>query len=164
MDQQDGQMLHAICTKFFHVIYIEFWKEVNILSYHSIWNILVNSDAVTLNISNKKNGCTGQSLYHETNGPKGAVAALSRRVHHILIIGGSESNLICNVFDNKQWTSFQIPHIVAAAIVASKYLNFQSQIIDPYLIGTHSLQTRSTLDLKLMIFVDSNIRMIGRWT
>ena len=92
---------------------IGFWNQGKILSWHSKFHILVQSNAVTSKIINQKNGRTGQTLHHDNTRPKGAVAALAHLVHHILSIGDSKSNLIYDVFDNKQFTSVQSSDIFA---------------------------------------------------
>ena len=87
---------------------VRFWKEGKILSRHSPLHELEQADSVTLKISNQKNGRTGQTLHHETTGPKGAVAALARRIHHILNNSGDETQLvICDIFEKKHGRQLQ---------------------------------------------------------
>ena len=105
-----------------------------------------------------------QTLHHDTTGPKSAVADLACWVHHILSSGGSESNIVWNVFDNKQWMSVQSSDIFAAVIVAAKPLNLQSHRIDPDLIGSQSLRSGGAMTLKLMGFSDSTIKNTGKRT
>ena len=72
------------------------------------------ADAATLKISNQKNSCTGQTLHHEATGKLGAVAALARRVHHVLHHGGSEDMPLCDVWQHGTWTSITSSEIVHA--------------------------------------------------
>ena len=89
MVQQNEQMVHTTRTKTFCLMDIGFWKEDKVLSWKSKLHILFQDNAVTLKISNQNNSRMGQTLHHETTGPKGAVVALERLVHHILSSGGS---------------------------------------------------------------------------
>ena len=143
---------------------IGFLKEGKIISRNSKFNIISQDDVVTLKIYNKKNRRMGQTLHHETTRPKGAVATLERQLHHILSSCGYASNLIWNIFDNKQWTSVQISKIVAAVRVEAEYINLQFHGIDPNLIGAHSLLADRAMNLKLMGFSDYTIKNIVRWT
>ena len=93
---------------------VGFWKDGKILSRHSPLHELEQADSVTLKISNQKNGGTGQTLHHETTGSKGAVAALVRRIHHILNNSGDKTQLICDVFEKEAWSSVAGSDIVAA--------------------------------------------------
>ena len=114
MVQQNGEMVHATRTKQFRVMDVGFWKDRRILSRHSPLQELERADSVTLKISNQKNGRTGQTLHHETIGTKGAVAALARRIHHILSNGGDKKQLICDVSANETWSLVAGSDIVAA--------------------------------------------------
>ena len=150
-----GRWCMQYVPKHFCVMDIGLWKEGKILSWRSKLHIIIQANAVTLKISNKNNGHTGQTLHHDTTGPKVAVAALPRQVHHILCICSSEYSLICNVFDNKQWTTVKISEIIAAVRVTEKSLNLQSHVIDPDLIGARYLWSGITMALKLKGFSDS---------
>ena len=163
MVQRNGEMVHATRTKQFRVMDVGFWKDGRILSRHSPLQELEQADSVTLKISNQKNGRTGQTLHHETTGSKGAVAALARRIHHILSNGGDEKQLICDVSANETWSSVAGSDIVAAVRVAAKALDLQSKGIDPDLIGSHSLRAGGAMALKLMGYSDSTIKKLGRW-
>ena len=143
---------------------IGFWKDGKILTRHSTLEELSKADAATMKISNQKNGQTGQTIHHESTGPTGAVAALARRVHHILSNGGIEANLICAVCIEKKWTSVESSHIVALVRLTAKSLKLHVQGIDPDLIGAHSLRAGGAMALKIWGFKDSTIRKFGRWS
>ena len=73
---------------------IRFWKDEKILPRNSPLERLLISDSATINIYNQKNEHMGQTLHHESTGPKGAVASISYRVSHIMIHGGIEEDLL----------------------------------------------------------------------
>ena len=53
----------------------------------------------------------GKTLHHESMGRKGVVAALARRLYHILINKGTEDNMLYNIWRSKAWTGFIIRDI-----------------------------------------------------
>jgi hypothetical protein len=161
---RNGKMVHATRTRQFQIKDIGFWKNGQILPRKSPLALLLAADSCTLKISNQKNGRTGQTLHHESTGSNGAVAALARRVHHVLSNGGNGDNLLCDVCINNIWHSVESPEIVAAVRTAAKALNLQKQGIDPDIIGAHSLRAGGAMALKLMGYKDSTIRKFGRWT
>ena len=161
---RNGKMVHATRTRQFQIKDIGFWKNGQILPRNSPLALLLAADSCTLKISNQKNGRTGQTLHHESTGSNGAVAALARRVHHVLSNGGNGDNLLCDVCINNIWHSVESPEIVAAVRTAAKALNLQKQGIDPDIIGAHSLRAGGAMALKLMGYKDSTIRKFGRWT
>ena len=161
---RNGKMVHATRTRQFQIKDIGFWKNGQILPRNSPLALLLAADSCTLKISNQKNGRTGQTLHHESTGSNGAVAALARRVHHVLSNGGNGDNLLCDVCINNIWHSVESPEIVAAVRTAAKALNLQKQGIDPNIIGAHSLRAGGAMALKLMGYKDSTIRKFGRWT
>ena len=162
--RRNGKWIRATRTKQFTVGDIGFWKDGKILTRHSTLEELCKADAATMKISNQKNGRTGQTIHHESTGPTGAVAALARRVHHILSHGGTEANLICAVCIDQNWTSVESSHIVALVRLAAKSLKLHVQGIDPDLIGAHSLRAGGAMALKIWGFKDSTIRKFGRWS
>ena len=162
--RRNGKWLRATRTKQFQVGDVGFWRNGKILPRHSPLKELLQADAATMKISNQKNGRTGQTIHHESTGPTGAVAALARRVHHILQSGGSETNLICDVCSEKNWSSVESYHIVALVRLAAKSLKLQMQGIDPDLIGAHSLRAGGAMALKIWGYNDSTIRKFGRWS
>jgi len=117
-----------------------------------------------MKISNQKNGRTGQTLHHVTTGDKGAVAALARRVHHILLDRGNDQQIICDVFQESAWSSVQSQDIFKAVRAAAKALKLQNRGINPDMIGAHSLRAGGAMALKIMGYSDSTIRKFGRWT
>lgn len=106
----------------------------------------------------------GQTIHQESTDDKGGVAALARRVHHILSNGGTPNHLICDVWHNKQWVSVTSTNMVQAVRSASKKLKLHEKGIDPDLIGAHSLRAGGAMALKLNGFEDTTIQKIGRWT
>ena len=94
----------------------------------------------------------------------GAVEALACRVHHILSNGGSDQQLICDVFHNDTWTSVLSSEIVSTVRTAAKSLKLQDRGIDPDMIGAHSLRAGGAMALKIMGYPDSTIQKFGRWT
>ena len=162
--KRNGKMVRATRTVQFAVKDIGFWKDGKVLSRTSPLSLLLQADAATMKISNQKNGRTGQTLHHESTGPKGAVAALARRVHHILSSGGTDSNIICDVFKDSAWTSVESSDIVRAVRAASKALKLHEAGIDPDMIGAHSLRAGGAMALKIMGYSDSTIQKFGRWT
>ena len=162
--RRNGKWIRATRTKQFQVGDVGFWKDGKILPRHSDLQTLLSADAATMKISNQKNGRTGQTIHHESTGPNGAVAALARRVHHILANGGTESKLICDTCTDKNWMSVESSHIVAIVRLAAKSLKLQIQGIDPDLIGAHSLRAGGAMALKIWGYKDSTIRKFGRWS
>ena len=122
------------------------------------------ADSATLKITNQKNGGTGQTLHHESTGAKGAVAALAKQVHHILSNGGSDSYLLCDVWQNEAWASITSSEIVQAVRMAAKALKLQDRSIDPDMIGSHSPRAGGAMALKIMGESNLSIRKFGRWT
>ena len=164
MVKRNGKMVRATRTVQFRVQDVGLWKDGHILPRNSPLSLLLQADSATMKITNQKNGRTGQTLHQESTGPDGAVAALARRVHHILSNGGNDKQLICDVFDNDVWVSIHSSEIVSAVRMASKALNLQDRGIDPDMIGAHSLRAGGAMALKIMGYSDSTIRKFGRWT
>ena len=162
--RRNGKWVRATRTKQFQVGDIGFWKNGHILPRHSPLSTLITADAATMKISNQKNGRTGQTIHHESTGPKGAVAALARQVAHILNNGGTESTLICEVYANNCWASVESSNIVALVRLAAKSIKLHTQGIDPDLIGAHSLRAGGAMALKIWGYKDSTIRKFGRWS
>ena len=163
--KRNGKMVRATRTVQFRVRDIGFWKDGKILPRRSPLSLLLQADSATMKISNQKNGRTGQTLHQESTGVNGAVAALAHRVHHILSHGGSEDQLICDVFTAKDtWRSVQSSDMVQTVRLAAKTLKLQDKGIDPDLIGAHSLRAGGAMALKIMGEKDSTIRKFGRWT
>ena len=162
--KRNGKMVRATRTIQFRVCDVGFWKDNTILSRKSTLNLLLSADSATMKITNQKNGRTGQTLHQETTGPQGAVAALAHRVFHILSNGGTDRQLLCDVFHDDAWISVQSSEIVMAVRNAAKALKLQDRGIDPDMIGAHSLRAGGAMALKIMGYADSTIRKFGRWT
>ena len=125
--------------------------------------MLIQADSNTMKISNKNNGWTGQTLHQESTGANGDVASLARRVHHILINGGTEDQLICDVYEKDVWVEIHSSEIVDAVRMSDKSLKLKDRGIDLDLIGDHSLRAGREMSLKIMGYTDSEIRKFGRW-
>ena len=96
-----------------------------IIPRHSPLERLLTADSVTMYISNQNNGRMGQILHHKYMGPKGAVAALSRRVAQILIHSGTEENLLCDYSQTETWEAVQSSENVDAVLGAEKNIKLQ---------------------------------------
>ena len=146
-------------TEQFCVKDIGFWKDGETLPRRTSLEDLLTATTVTMKISNQKNGRMGQTLHHESTGLKGVVAA------HILSSGGTEDNLLCDVYTaGAAWTSVEGSDIICAVRAASKARNFHNQGINPDMIGAHSLRAGGAMALKIMGYSDSSIQKFGRWT
>ena len=106
----------------------------------------------------------GQTIQHQTTGENGAVAALARRVFHILSNGGAESLLISAVKTTKGWEDVTSQAVVKAIQQEATSLNLAAQGIDPDIIGAHSLRAGGAMALKLQKYLDTTIQKMGRWT
>ena len=106
----------------------------------------------------------GQTIHQESTGEMGGVAALARRVHHILSHNGDENMLICNYSIQNEWHSVTAPMMVSQVRQAAKELKMENLGIDADLIGAHSLRAGGAMALKLMKYSDTTIQKIGRWT
>ena len=160
----NGKWHRATRTQQFQVGDIGFFKDGKVLSRKSPLKALLQADSATLKISNQKNGRMGQTIHHESTGPSGAVAALARRIHHILHHGGKESDLICAVFQNNTWVSVTNTNVITLLRAAAKKLKLSTKGIDPDLIGTHSLRAGGAMALKLQNHEDTTIQKLGRWS
>ena len=75
---------------------VGFFKGGQIILRSSPLGILLIADAVTLTISNQKNGRMGETIHQCTTGDDICpVKALALRVHHILQHGGTGEALLC---------------------------------------------------------------------
>ena len=157
-------MVRATRTIQFRVCDVGFWKDNTILSRRSPLEILITAISATMKIKNQKNRQTGQKLHYESTGQQGAVAALVHRVHHILSNGGTDQQLICDVFQEEAWILVKSSEIIVAVRTAAKALKLHDWGIDPDMIGTHSLRVGGAMALKIMGYVDSTIRKFGCWT
>ena len=160
----NGVWKPATRTRQFRVGDVGFFKCGKVLPRRSPLHILLSADAATLKTSNQKNGRMGQTIHQESTGPNGAVAALARRVHHILENDGDETKLICDVFHHRQWLPINRTSIVVAVKKAATALKPHQQGIDPDLIGSHSLRAGGAMALKLNHHSDTTIQKLGRWS
>jgi hypothetical protein len=138
--RQNGAWKRATRTRQFRVCDIGFFKQGKILPRSSPLATLLTADAATMKISNQKNGRMGQTIHQEATGLDGGVAALARRVHHILSNGGADTATICEIFDGKCWSSVTSQDMVHTVRTAAQRLRLEQQGIDPDVIGAHSLR------------------------
>ena len=161
----NGRRVPATRTRQFRVCDVGFFRDRKILPRRSPLEILIQADSATLKITNQKNGRMGQTLHQQSTGSSGAVAALCRRVHHIVSNGGSDNQLICDVrLPTGTWYSISQHDMVQTVRTATKSLKLHENGIDPDLIGAHSLRAGGAMSLKIMGYSDSTIQKIGRWT
>jgi len=162
MHKVNGVLVRATRTETFRVCDIGFWKNGQILSRHEPLDILLTADSATMKITHQKNGRMGEVVHQETTGEVGAVAALARRVHHILKFGGAEDSPICDYYD-KQWHLVTQAQMLRRIRFIVQQLHLHKQGIDPDIIGNHSLRSGGAMALKLAGFSDSEIQKFGRW-
>ena len=81
----------------------------HIIKCRSTLDELCAADHVTFKITNQKNGRMGETISHEklrNDDKHGPIVAAARRIHHVLLNGGSETNLLCDVLtDDGTWQS-----------------------------------------------------------
>ena len=99
-----------------------FCKNSKILSIRESLENILEADLAALNIHNQKNGRMGEKLHQESTGTKGALKYIEHRVHHIIIKGGTDDNLLCDVCYNVSWTEVTSRYIFFAVITSSKAL------------------------------------------
>jgi hypothetical protein len=107
----------------------------------------------------------GQTIHHHAIDKNCCpVKAVAHRVHHVLLHGGSTSNLLCDVFENNAWSQITSKEIVSAIRLAVTQLDLHTSGIDPQLVGAHSLRAGGAMALKLTGKDDTTIMKVGRWT
>ena len=79
----------------------------------------------------------GKTLHHESMGRKGVVAALARRLYHILINKGTEDNMLCDACISKAWTKVTSGDIFRAVRTTAKTLKLHERVIYPNMIGAN---------------------------
>lgn len=164
MVKLNGRYVRATRTETFSVKDIGFWKDGKQLSRYSPLSTLLQADSATMKITHQKNGRMGDVVHHETTGEKGAVAALARRVAHILDNGGSDDTPICNYKNEKgKWHSVTQRDMLKGVRAAVQALKLEQQGIDKDIIGNHSLRSGGAMALKLQGFSDTDIMKLGRW-
>lgn len=161
-----GKKVKASRTVQFTVGNVGFFKNGKLIPRSSDLKVLLDCDSATLKITNQKNGRMGDTIHQEAVKSSAAnpVAALARRVHHILSNGGSNDTLLCDYFDNDDWHSVSSNDIVHAVRQAAINLKLHEQAIDPDLVGAHSIRAGGAMALKLAGCDDTIIMKMGRWT
>lgn len=161
----NGVQQRATRTVTFRVGDIGFWKNGQVLSRYSPLSDLLTADSATMKITHQKNGKMGEVVHQETTGEAGAVAALARRVNHILNNSGTDTSPICDMYNGKfkRWYSVTQKDMLAAIRQVVKDLKLHRQGIDATIIGNHSLRSGGAMALKLAGYSDSEIQKLGRW-
>ena len=98
-----------------------------------------------------------------TYGSRGGVAALARRVHHILQNGGNDDSFICDYFTNGNCLAVTPKQLIVMIRAAIKTLRLDTTGIEPDLVGVHSLRAGGAMALKLNDYADTTIQKLGRW-
>lgn len=164
---RNGERVRATRTVQFTIGNVGFFKDGQIVSRKSPLSVLLTCDAATLKLENQKNGRMGGTIHHEALGasnPNCHVKALAYRVHHVLSNGGTDSNLLCDVFHKGTFIPVESHHIIKMVRAATKSLRLDKQAIDPDLVGAHSLRAGGAMALKLNGYDDTTIQKVGRWT
>ena len=162
----DGKLQRATRTVQFSVENIGFFKNGKILTRKSDLPTLLTAESCTLKITNQKNGFMGETIHQNAiPSPHCPVKALARRVHHILNHDGTQTNLLCDVWENKndQWTSITSEDMIKAIREAVTSLHLHKKGISANLIGVHSLRAGGTMALKMNGASDTTIMKQGRW-
>ena len=162
---RNGTIVRTTRTIQFSVGNVGFFRNHAILPRASNLETLLTADSCTLKITNQKNGRMGQTIHHHAidkdNCP---IKAAAHRVHHILSNGGTTTNLLCDVYLNKQWIQITSKDIVNAVRASVTALQLYANGIDPLLVGAHSLRAGGAMALKLAGKADTTIMKVGRWT
>lgn len=166
MVKNQGKHVRATRTVQFTVGNVGFFKNGKILSQRSDLQTLLTADGATLKITNQKNGRMGETIHHETvNMSHGPVQALARRVHHILLHGGTEDTLLCDfVTPTGTWSCVTPTDMRQELRSTVRDLNLHLHGIDPDLVGVHSLRAGGAMAMKLHGLDDTTIMKQGRWT
>lgn len=128
---------------------------------------LLEATSATLKITNQKNGTMGETIHHECTGHSTSpVKALARRVHQILMDGGSKDSLLCDYFDvdSEQWLSFTADQMRQLIKSTFTKLDLRTRCITADLVGSHSLCSGGAMALKLHGIDDITIKKMGRWS
>ena len=93
------------------------------------------------------------------------VKALAQRIYYILQNGGSDSTLLCDVFDTntKAWKSIESKEIIKMVRSGVILCGLQDCGIDPDLVGAHSLRAGGAMAMKLNGCSTEEIMKHGRW-
>ena len=163
---RDGKRIRATRTKQFSFSNVGFYKNGKVVKRQSSLDTLLSCDAVTLKITNQKNGRMGQTIHQQSTGTDLCpVKALAFIIDHLnQHRKGSEDPLLCDYYENDKWHSVQSALIVKVVRTAAKLLNLGDQGIDPDLIGAHSLRAGGAMALRLNGYDDTTIMKMGRWT
>ena len=166
MVTRGGIKIRATRTKQFTYSNIGFFKDGKVVTRNSPLNVLMSCDSATLKITNQKNGRMGDTIHQQSTGTTNCpIKALALRIHHINIHNGAKDDrLLCDYFEDGEWTSLHSSDIIALIRTTAKVLKLDEQGIHPDLIGAHSLRAGGAMALRLHGFEDTVIMKMGRWT
>eukprot|EP00957_Ditylum_brightwellii_P101085 7704167-Ditylum_brightwellii.AAC.1 len=138
--KRNGKWKRVARTVQFQLNNVGFYKEGHLLPRDAPLNVLLQANAVTLKITNQKNGYMGQTIYLPTiDKEHSPVKVLARRVHHILRNRGIDEDLICMFESNGKLVAVTPTAMIKQLQEAVKALQLRKKGIDPDLIGAHSL-------------------------
>ena len=127
---------------------------------------IMSADAVTLRISNQKNGHAGACIHHTAiagNMWACPVRALGRRITHIRQHTANKNAFICTYFDEAGMGSVTDTQIRFTVKFAAKSLHYDERGIPNNRVDTHSLRAGGACALKLAGHDEVQIRKMGRW-
>ena len=153
-------------TKQFRAKDVTFWDSTGaVIPNTAPLATLAQAAEATLSISNQKNGTRGSLIHHEANHELSCpVAALARRVHHIMARGVADDML--GTYFNPHGYKM---HIVAGDInkaikLAVTSLGLEKKGFPPSAVSSHSLRAGGAKAMHLNGASPLAIRKMGRWS
>lgn len=128
---------------------------------------LLNAGAATLRITNQKNGIKGQCIHHNCNGTTySPIKSLARRVHHILSMGGTATDMISAYYTRRGYQQIITANSINTAVKdgARGIGLFEDRIgYKPADVSSHSLRAGGAMALFLNKVSVEQIKILGRW-
>jgi hypothetical protein len=147
---------------------VTFWEDTHTLPHTLPLEILIRRcTAATLRISNQKNGRRNSTIHHEaTNTPTCPVAALARRVNHILHHTNDPHTMLGTFFTSIHKPGRQItPHDISSAVKnTTQTLGLARFNIHPEDVSSHSLRAGGAMAIHLGGASATTIKILGRWS
>ena len=158
-------------TRQFRIKYVTFFKygkegKLQPLASDAMDEETFSADAVTLRISNQKNGHAGACIHHTAivdNKAACPVKALSRQCTHIRQNTKNRNASICTYFDEVGMGSVIDNQIQFKVKFAAKALHYDKRGIPIDRIDTHSLRSGGACALKLAGYDAVEIKKMGHW-